>query len=113
VLKRLADPKLKANNKLKDQIPTIDWKNDVFELVYITFGKLDNQARKISEQKPNYPDSVSDIYQRCSWTYLGGTRRNRRRHPGRSAGPGGIFGNLNKFRSGIDLGQVSQCGKPI
>jgi Integrase core domain/AIPR protein len=70
VLKRLADPKLKANNKLKDQISSIDWKNDVFELVYVTFGKLDNQARKISEQKPNYPDSVSDLDQRCSWTYL-------------------------------------------
>jgi hypothetical protein len=70
VLKRLADPKLKANNKLTDQISSIDWKNDTFELVYVTFGKLDNQARKISEQKPNYPDSVPDLDLRCSWSFL-------------------------------------------
>jgi hypothetical protein len=75
-LKRLADPALKANARLRDQTASIDWKNDSFELVYVTFGNIDNQARKISQQKPNYPDNVPDLDQRCTWTYLDETNLN-------------------------------------
>jgi hypothetical protein len=52
---------LKANERLSDQLSFIDWKNDSFELIYVTFGTLDNQARKIAEQKPNYPDDIRDL----------------------------------------------------
>jgi lipopolysaccharide export LptBFGC system permease protein LptF len=51
LLKRLSDPLLKANQKLLDQLSSIDWKNDSFELVYVTFGSLDNQAQKIAEMR--------------------------------------------------------------
>ena len=54
ILKRLADPDVKANARLRDQLSTIDWKNDSFDLVYVTFGNIDNQARRLSEQKANY-----------------------------------------------------------
>ncbi len=65
VLKRLADPTLKPNARLRDQISLIDWKTDSFELVYVTLGNIENQGRKITEQKPNYPDNIPDLDQRC------------------------------------------------
>jgi hypothetical protein len=76
ILKRLADPTVKANERLRDQLSTIDWKNDSFELVYVTFGNIDNQARKLSEQRANYPASIPDLEQRCTWTYLDETNLN-------------------------------------
>ena len=76
VLKRLADPNLKANSRLREQIASIDWKNDSFELVYVTFGNIDNSARKIAEQKPSYPNNIADLDQRCSWSFLDETNLN-------------------------------------
>jgi hypothetical protein len=76
ILKRFADPTVKANERLRDQLSTIEWKNDSFELVYVTFGNIDNQARKLSEQRANYPESIPDLDQRCTWTYLDETNLN-------------------------------------
>jgi hypothetical protein len=78
ILKRLADPALIANERLSSQLSTIDLKNDTFDFIYVTFGSLNhnNQPRKITEQKPNYPDQIKDIEQRCSWTYLDETDLN-------------------------------------
>ena len=76
VLKRLADPALKANARLRDQLSLIDWKTDSFELTYVTFGNIENQGRRIAEQKPNYPENIPDIDQRCTWNYLDETNLN-------------------------------------
>ena len=76
ILKRLSDPLLKANEKLADQLSSIDWKNDSFEFIYVTFGSLDNQARKIAEQRANYPDDNQDLETRCTWNYLDETDLN-------------------------------------
>ena len=66
----------KGNERLLNQISSIDWKNDSFELTYITFGSLDNQARKIAEQRANYPDDNGDLEARCTWNYLDETDLN-------------------------------------
>jgi hypothetical protein len=76
LLKRLSDPLLKANERLLDQLSSIDWKNESLELVYVTLGSLDNQARKIAEQKENYPDGNKDLETRCTWTCLDETDLN-------------------------------------
>ena len=76
VLKRLADPQVKVNARLQDQLSQIDWKNDTFELVYVTFGNIDHQARKVSEQPANYPEQIPGLEQRCVWTYHDETNLN-------------------------------------
>ncbi|OQW59172.1 MAG: hypothetical protein A4S14_04020 [Proteobacteria bacterium SG_bin9] len=76
LLKRLADPNLKGNEKLLDQLSSIDWKNDTFTFVFVTFGLLQNQARALSEQEPIYPVDIADLDQRCDWLYLDEHRLN-------------------------------------
>jgi hypothetical protein len=76
ILKRLSDPALKGNEKLLDQLSSIDWKNDSFTFVFVTFGLLENQARKLSEQEPNYPAELQDMEERCDWMYLDEQRLN-------------------------------------
>ena len=63
VLKSFRDLKQKPNERLADAIANIDWENDQFELVFITFGKLNDQARAVSERTfqsipPTYPIST-------------------------------------------------------
>ncbi len=70
ILKRVGDPSLKANEKLLDRLNEIDWKNDSFSFVFVTLGKLENQARKLSEQPPVYPESLKDLEQRSEWIYV-------------------------------------------
>lgn len=76
LLKRLSDPSLKGNEKLLDQLSLIDWKNDSFTFAFITFGILENQARKLSEQDPTYPAGLEDFSERCEWIYLDEQRLN-------------------------------------
>lgn len=70
ILKRFKNPDLNPNKYLADALADIDWDNDTFELVFISFGRIDGQARKISSQDPNYPDEVADLAQRCEWKFL-------------------------------------------
>jgi Holliday junction resolvase-like predicted endonuclease len=70
LLKRIADPALKANEKFLDRVHSIDWKNDTFSFVFVTFGRIDNQARALSEQPAIYPETLKDIEQRSDWIYL-------------------------------------------
>ena len=70
LLKRLSDPSLRANERLLDQLSAIDWKNDAFSFVFVTFGLLQNQARAVSEQEPVYPTDPADLDQRCEWVFI-------------------------------------------
>ena len=70
VLKSFRDPKQKPNERLADAIANIDWENDQFELVFITFCKITDQARAVSEQTPDYPTDVPDLDERCDWKFL-------------------------------------------
>ena len=70
VLKSFRDTKQKSNNRLADAIASIDWENDQFELVFITFGKINEQARAVSQQAPDYPTDVPDLDERCDWRFL-------------------------------------------
>ena len=71
ILKRLRNPELKVNNRLKPILSDIDWTHDTFELIFLTFSKMDgrSQARRISEQAPAYPEDIPDIDKRCDWKF--------------------------------------------
>ncbi|WP_298255605.1 AIPR family protein [Bradyrhizobium sp.] len=70
ILKRLVDPSLKGNDRLLDRAYSIDWKNDSFTMIFVTFGKLEGQARKLSQQAASYPSDIPDLESRCEWVYL-------------------------------------------
>lgn len=70
IVKRLTDPSLKANERLLDQLNFIDWKHDSFSFVFVTFGRIENQARGISQQSAVYPVEFRDIDERSEWTFL-------------------------------------------
>jgi hypothetical protein len=76
VLKSFRDTKQKSNGRLADAIANIDWENDQFELVFITFGKINEQARAVSQQTPDYPVDVPDLDERCDWRFLDETEIN-------------------------------------
>jgi AIPR protein len=38
--------------------------------VFVTFGRIENQARAISQQSPVYPVELKDIADRSEWTFL-------------------------------------------
>ena len=69
ILKRVGDPALKGNERLLDRLNEIDWKNDSFSFVFVTLGKIENQARKLSEQAAVYPENLRDLEQRSEWIY--------------------------------------------
>jgi hypothetical protein len=71
ILKRFASPNLKANKMLEEALSDINWKQDRFELIYLTFGEIKNQAKLVSESPPDYPSSPSDLDERCTWEFLG------------------------------------------
>lgn len=70
ILKRFKDGTYKTNKYLIDVLSEINWDNDTFELLFLTFGKIDGQAKINAESAPHYPDGVKDIEQRCEWKFL-------------------------------------------
>jgi len=70
ILKRFRDKKMKPNKRLEDALTEIDWEADQFELVFICFSKLGDQARIISEQQADYPSDVPELEERCEWKFL-------------------------------------------
>lgn len=70
ILKRFRDLSSVANSYLREILSEIDWATDTFELVFLTFGKLDGQARTVSSQLPAYPKGVEDLEGRCEWKFL-------------------------------------------
>jgi len=70
ILKRFKNPDLSPNKYLREALADIDWENDTFELVFISFGRIDGQSRKIASQEPSYPDDVADLAQRCDWKFF-------------------------------------------
>jgi hypothetical protein len=77
-----------TNGRLADAIANIDWENDQFELVFITFGKINEQARAVSEQAPDYPADVPDLEERCDWKFLDETDINVELRNARSVAAG-------------------------
>ena len=70
ILKCFRNQSLSPNKHLRDIISDIDWANDTFILIYMTYGRIDNQARIVADQLPDYPLDVQDIDQRCEWRFL-------------------------------------------
>jgi AIPR protein len=70
ILKRFRDPNHKPNKPLQDAISEIDWEADTFELVYVCFSRLGDQALVIAEQQADYPSDVPEIEDRCDWRFL-------------------------------------------
>jgi len=70
ILKRIRNLSLNPNKYLADILPDLDWDNDTFELVFVTFGKLAGQARKISAQQASYPDDIPGLEVRCEWKFF-------------------------------------------
>jgi AIPR protein len=106
ILKRLSDPNLKANERLLDRLHTIDWKNDSFSLIFLTFGKLENQARRLSEQPANYPATISDLEQRCDWVFLDEQNLNEELRSARAIESGGS----DRQHSLYPIGQKGERG---
>lgn len=71
ILKRFADPEQKPNRRLSSALRDIDWDNDSFELIFISFTRMspETQARKIAEQSPDYPSNWQDISERSDWSF--------------------------------------------
>ena len=70
ILKRFRNPSLSPNKHLKEILADIDWKNDTFFLIYMTYGRIENQVRLVSNALPDYPEDVEDLDQRCEWRFL-------------------------------------------
>jgi len=70
VLSRLADPNFKPNTKLAEIRGTIDFQNDIFRLVFVTFGRIIGQAADQVKASPKLPDDIPDIIERCEWEFL-------------------------------------------
>jgi len=72
ILKRFRQPDLRLNRNLLAIANEIDWTRDSFELVYLTFGRMDpaSQARKLSASPADYPNDVHDLDNRCEWRFL-------------------------------------------
>ncbi len=71
ILKRLTNPKLKPNSRLKPILSEIDWEHDTFELIFIAFSRMDSksQARIISINVPDYPAEIPDLDKRSEWNF--------------------------------------------
>jgi hypothetical protein len=70
ILERLRNSNLKANKHLSEALSDINWDSDTFELVFVTFGKLEGQGRKLSGQVPSYSTDLPDLAERCEWRFL-------------------------------------------
>lgn len=70
ILQKLRNPDLTPNKYLQDAAGEIDWSADTFELIFITFGDIKNQARAVSNQSPQYPADPSDLPDRCTWHFI-------------------------------------------
>lgn len=72
ILKRFRQGDLKLNKNLVAIANEIDWARDTFELVYMTFGRMDreSQARKLASDSAVYPAKVRDLEDRCEWIFL-------------------------------------------
>ena len=68
----MRDPKFIPNKALKSILSEIDWKNDSFEMVFFSFGKMErnSQSRKISNAEVSYPKKFEDLVERVSWEFL-------------------------------------------
>lgn len=70
ILERFRNSNLTPNRYLEEVLADIDWENDTFEMIFVTFSKLEGQAREISLQNPVYPSDVPDLETRCEWKFL-------------------------------------------
>lgn len=74
VLERISDPKLKSNRRLSDALSDIDFKTDVFELRFVTLGRIDGQAALITANPIRLPRNAAtkytDLEDRISVEYL-------------------------------------------
>lgn len=132
ILQRFKNSESVPNKYLKEALADIDWENDTFELVFITFGKIDGQARKNSAQSANYPGDVEDLAERCDWKFydendlnveLRGTRNLQRRisdkpiklYPIGKKGVRGTSvievksGEYKSFITALDARQIIKC----
>lgn len=75
VLSRLANDEFKANEKLNDIAKEIEWENDAFELIYVTFADIAGQALDQSELAPKLP-SKDGIEDRVEYQFNGETQLN-------------------------------------
>ncbi len=58
ILKRFRNPEFNPNKYLKAALAEINWDTDTFELIFLTFGRLEGQARLLTAQEPDYPTDV-------------------------------------------------------
>jgi hypothetical protein len=65
-----APAKLRPNKRLAEKLADVDLRNDSFELVYVSMGKIENQARDLANGPPVYPKEFPDLSERCSWEFL-------------------------------------------
>lgn len=78
ILKRFRNPSLKPNVALAAVLGDIDWVNDSFELVYMSFSRMGDgsRSRLLADQTPDYPSDIEDLDQRCHWKFLDETDLN-------------------------------------
>ena len=67
---RLFSEGFNPNAKLKDILASIDWQNDTFELIYLTFGSIDGQAQDQTKIVPVCPTQYVTLPERCEWEFF-------------------------------------------
>lgn len=76
ILSRFRDENLKSNKHLAEALSDINWEADTFELIFISFGKIEGQARDLTALDAKYPSEIPDLSERCDWRFLDETDLN-------------------------------------
>jgi len=75
ILATISSRSLKGNRRVEEKLDEIDFENDTFTFVYLTFGQFSDEMRKRAEETiPNYPKQFQNLEERCTWEWLDESR---------------------------------------
>ena len=75
ILATISSKALRGNRRVEEKLDEIDFDNDTFTLVYLTFGQFTQEMqRRAEETQPNYPKEFKDLEGRCTWEWLDESR---------------------------------------
>jgi hypothetical protein len=76
VINRLIENKQKPNKRLKEILSEIDFKNDEFNLIFLTTAPIIGKAKNEADTAPNYSSDFPDIGERVSYEWIDDERLN-------------------------------------
>ena len=71
IMATISSKTLRGNARVEEKLDEIDFDNDRFTLVYLTFGLFTPEMQRRTEHTlPNYPKEFKDLEERCTWEWL-------------------------------------------